>query len=65
MRKGEQAIKTFNSFIPQAPKNFCQFSFRDRKLIVNDEIEHLTFHIKIDGSILLKDSDDARDQEDE
>ena len=28
-------------------------------------MEHLTFHINLDGSILLKDSDDARDQEDE
>ena len=25
----------------------------------------MTFHINLDGSILLKDSDDARDQEDE
>ena len=32
---------------------------------MNDQVEHLTFHINLNGSILLKDSDDARDQEDE
>jgi len=63
--KDEQVIKTLNSMNPQAPHNLCQFSFSDRKFIVNDQVEHLTFHINIDGSILLKDSDDARDQEDE
>jgi hypothetical protein len=63
--KDEQVIKTLNSFNPQAPHNLCQFSFNDRKFNVNDNVEHLTFHINIDGSILLKDSDDARDQEDE
>jgi len=63
--KDEQIIKTLNSNNPQAPHNLCQFSFNDRKFVVNDQVEHLTFHINIDGSILLKDSDDARDQEDE
>jgi len=31
---------------------------------VDDQVDHLVFHVNIDGSILLKDSDDARDQDD-
>jgi dynein intermediate chain 1 len=63
--KDEQIIKTLNSFNPQAPHNLCQYSFNDRKFVGNDQVEHLVFHVNMDGCILLKDSDDARDQEDE
>jgi dynein intermediate chain 1 len=63
--KDEQIIKTLNSNNPQAPHNLCQFSFNDRKFVINDQVEHLVFHVNMDGCILLKDSDDARDQEDE
>lgn len=59
--KEEQIIKTLNSNNPQAPHNVCQFSFKERLFKVDDQVDHLVFHVNLDGSILLKDSDDARD----
>ena len=62
--KEEQQIKTLNSNNPQAPHNICLFNFKDRAFKVDDQVDHLVFHINIDGTILLNDSEEARDQED-
>ena len=60
----EQIIKTLNANNPQAAHNSAIFSFKERIFKVEDEGNHLVFHINIEGNQLLKDSDDARDQED-
>jgi dynein intermediate chain 1 len=60
----EQIIKTLNANNPQAAHNIATFSFKERIYKVEDEGNHLVFHINIEGNQLLKDSDDARDQED-
>lgn len=57
-------FKTLTSNNPQAPHNVCQFSFKDRVFKVDDQVDHLVYHVRYDGNILLKDSEDARDQED-
>ena len=62
--KDEQIIKNLNSNNPQAAQNLLQFSFKDRGFKTADANDHLVFHIQVDGKILLKDSDDGRDQED-
>jgi hypothetical protein len=41
-----------------------QFSFKDRVFKVDDQVDHLVFHVQVDGDIILKDSDAGRDQED-
>ena len=62
--KEEQIIKTLKANNPRAPHNICSFSFKDRTWKVDDQVDHLVFHVNIDGNILLKDSDDFRDQDD-
>ena len=62
--KDEQIIKNLNSNNPQAAQNLLQFSFKDRGFKIADANDHLIFHVQVDGKILLKDSDDGRDQED-
>jgi len=62
--KDEQIIKNLNSNNPQAAQNLLQFSFKDRGFKAADANDHLVFHVQVDGKILLKDSDDGRDQED-
>lgn len=51
--KEEQVIKTLTSHNPQAPHNLCHFSFKERAYKVEDNVDHLVFHVQIDGSILL------------
>jgi hypothetical protein len=53
-----------NSSNPQAAQNLLQFSFKDRGYKMADANDHLVFHVQVDGKIVLKDSDDGRDQED-
>lgn len=61
--KEKQEIKTLTSNNPQAPHNVCLFNFKERVFKHVDQVEHLVFHIQYDGNILLKDSDDARYQD--
>ena len=61
--KDETIIKTLTSDNPQAPHNICQFSFKDRNFKVEDQVDMLTFHYNIEGNIMLKESEDAMDQE--
>ena len=61
--KEEQIIKNLNSNNPQAPHNIVQFSFKDRIYKTNDNVEHMVFHVNMDGNIVQKESDDHRDQQ--
>ena len=47
--KDEQMIKSLNSMNPQAAHNICQFSFKERAFKIDDHVDHLVFHIHIDG----------------
>ena len=58
--KEEQVIKTLTSHNPQAPHNLCHFSFKERAYKVEDNVDHLVFHVQIDGSILLQESEEAQ-----
>jgi len=48
---------------PQAPHNLTKFSYKERCFKVEEIVDQMTFHYSCDGNILLKDSDEARDQE--
>ena len=61
--KDEMIIKTLTADNPQAPHNVCQYSFKDRHYKVEDQVDMLTFHYNFEGNIMLKDSDEAMDQD--
>jgi dynein intermediate chain 1 len=61
--KDESVIKTLTADNPQAPHNVCQYSFKDRHYKVEDQVDMLTFHYNVEGNIMLKESDEAMDQE--
>ena len=61
--KDESIIKTLSANNPQAPHNICQFSFKDRHYKVEDQVDMLTFHYNFEGNIMLKESNEAMDQE--
>lgn len=61
--KEEQVIKTLNSNNPQAPHNLTKFSYKDRMFKTDDMVEQMVFHFQFDGDIILKESDEAHDQE--
>ena len=56
-------IKTLNANNPLAPHNLTKYSFKDRQFKTEDTVDHLVFHFSCDGDVVLKDSDEARDQE--
>jgi hypothetical protein len=62
--KEEQIIKNLNSNNPQAAHNLVQFSFKDRVYKTEQNVDHMVFHINMDGCILQNESDDYRDQQD-
>jgi len=61
--KEESILRTLNSKNPQAAKNISPFSFKDRVFKIDEQVDQLTFHHQHDGNILLRDSEDAMDQE--
>lgn len=56
-------FKVLTSNNPQAPHNLTKFSWRDRVFKTEDVVDQLVFHYSVEGNILLKDSDEARYQE--
>jgi len=40
-----------------------KFSYKDRLFKTDDMVEQMVFHFQFDGDIILKESDEARDQE--
>ena len=56
-------FKALTSRNPQAPHNLTKFSWKDRCFKTEDVVDQLVFHYTVEGSILLKDSDEARYQE--
>lgn len=61
--KEEKLIKSLNANNPQAPHNFTQFSYKERCMKKDETVEHMVTHFALDGDILLKDCDEARDQD--
>jgi len=61
--KDATIIKTLTSNNPLAPHNLTKYSFKDRIFKTEDSVEHIIFHFQFDGDVILKDSDEARDQE--
>jgi len=56
-------FKSLKANNPQAPHNLTKFSWKDRSFKTEDVVDQLVFHYKVDGSVLLHDSDEARLQE--
>mmetsp|Transcript_9774 Transcript_9774/g.20689 ORF Transcript_9774/g.20689 Transcript_9774/m.20689 type:complete len:674 (-) Transcript_9774:169-2190(-) len=48
---------------PRAAHNITQFSFKDRAYKKDDQVDQVVFHFSMDGTILLKDSPEAQDQQ--
>ena len=61
--KEETVTKHLRSNNPQAPHNLTKFSYKDRLFKTDDMVEQMVFHFQFDGDIILKESDEARDQE--
>jgi dynein intermediate chain 1 len=61
--KEANIIKTLNANNPLAPHNLTKYSFKDRAFKTEDTVDQLVFHFQFDGDVVLKDSDEARDQE--
>jgi hypothetical protein len=40
------------------------FNYKDRAFKPVDQVDHMVFHVSFNGNLILKDSDDARDQDD-
>ena len=56
-------FKKLTSTNPQAPHNLTKFSWKDRQFKTEDFVDQLVFHYSVEGSILLKESEEARLQE--
>jgi len=56
--------KKLSSNNPQAPPNMTKFSYKERVFKTDDQVDQLVFHYSVDGDILLQESDEARDQQD-
>ena len=61
--RDEVKFKVLTSNNPQAPHNLTKFSWKERCFKTEDVVDQLVFHYSYEGSILLKDSDEARYQE--
>ena len=48
---------------PNAMKNHAIYNYRDRKYYVDEMVEHLIIHFAYDGDLVLKDSNEAKIQE--
>ena len=61
--RDEVHFKVLTSKNPQAPHNLTKFSWKERCLETQTDVDQIVFHYSVEGSILLKDSDDFRFQE--
>ena len=61
--RDEVHFKVLTSNNPQAPHNLTKFSWKERCFQTEGVVDQLVFHYSVEGSILLKDSDEARYQE--
>lgn len=62
--KEEIITKSLNANNPQAPKNITLYSRKDHHFKKDEIVEQLVIHFSFDGDIIIKDSEEARDQED-
>lgn len=61
--KDEVITKSLSFNDPQAPSNITQFSWKDRCFKKDETGDAIIFHFSFDGDIIIKDSEEARDQE--
>ena len=61
--KAVNIIKTLTANNPLAAHNLTKYSFKERAFKTDDYVDHLVFHFQFDGDVVLKESDEARDQE--
>lgn len=61
--RDEVHFKVLTSNNPQAPHNLTKFSWKERQFQTEGVVDQLVFHYSVEGSILLKESDEARYQE--
>lgn len=61
--RDEVHFKVLTSHNPQAAHNLTKFSWKDRCFKTEDFVDQLVFHYTVEGSILLKESDEAAYQE--
>ncbi len=62
--KEEQVIKTLNTNNPQAPHNLTKFSYKERLYRTDEFVDQMYYHFQFDGDVIMKESDEAREQED-
>lgn len=44
-----QPMRMLQPVNPQAPKNNCYFSFKDRKMVKDDQVSQLQIHFDFEG----------------
>jgi len=59
----EMPIRMLTANNPQAAQNITLFSFKDHQYRITDLVDQTTTHLAVDSKIVLKDSDEARDQD--
>jgi dynein intermediate chain 1 len=63
--KDSMVYKKLVSLNPQAPPNITKFNFcKNRGFATDDVVDQLVMHYCIDGDMLLAESEEARDQDD-
>jgi dynein intermediate chain 1, axonemal len=61
--KDQTIFKVLNTKNPQAPHNLTEFSWKDRHYKTMEIVDQIVVHYNVEGTILLQDSDEAREQE--
>ena len=60
--KEEMQYKSLSSNNPRAPHNIVEFSFKDKKFKSDQAVDHMVYHVQVDGYILMEDSLEYEDQ---
>ena len=63
-QKQEEITKALVAANPQAPSNVTFFNYKERQFVKEELVDQLVIHFSMDGDLILKDSDEATDQED-
>jgi dynein intermediate chain 1 len=61
-QKEELVYKSLTSNNPQAPHNLVQFSYKDRVFKTDQYVDHMVFHVNMDGNIIQEESLEYEDQ---
>lgn len=60
--KNETQYKALGSNNPRAPQNIVEFSFKERKFKQDQPVDHMVYHVSMEGNILTEDSLEYEDQ---